>query len=207
MTKTKSSAKKIAKKPIAKKAKRKEPLEPTVTEETAAPKANAGGQEARVSNSESFTGRDRRMNPEGRRGRFAEKTPPGTRTKMIKIIYDRKAELQEQRKKLRIIKLTFLVIIMGCLYYGGISLVNFAKQTGRTAIETLNIDDWWESISKPQRKTQTTSSMTKSYTKRQKIKSSKKVTHSPRNSKVIKKSKPKPKKRTYKRRSSKKTRK
>src|SRR5687767_13860105 len=42
--------------------------------------------------------RERRYNPEGRRGRFAEKAPPGTRTKMLKIIYERKAEIQEKKR-------------------------------------------------------------------------------------------------------------
>jgi len=198
-SKTKSSAKKITKKVASKKAAKPE----VAVESPEVPEAVVSiAKPVKIKNSEakpfSPSDRDRRMNPEGRRGRFAEKTPPGTRTKMIKIIYDRKAELQEQRRKMLVIKLTFAAIIIGCIYYGSISLIDFTSRTTQSAIEALEIDHWWDTVAKPHSKSQTTNKSYKAPNKnrvnRSTISAKRPNSHKP----VLRSSKKAPKRRTYK---------
>jgi len=165
--KTKPSAKKITKKVTSKKTAK--PILAAVESVEVPEKVVSAPEPVELRSNEAkpyAANRDRRMNPEGRRGRFSEKTPPGTRTKMIKIIYDRKAELQEQRRKLLIIKLTFAAIIIGCIYYGSISIANFTSRTTQNVIEALEVDHWWDTVAKPNSKTKTTKKVYKTPTRK-----------------------------------------
>lgn len=93
--------------------------------------------------------RDRRNNPDGRRGRFAEKAPAGTRTKMLKIIYERKADIQEKRRYRLIIKIIAAVVLCGSVFFAGRATINTAYQAAQTIYKSLQVENWYDRFSTP----------------------------------------------------------
>ena len=91
--------------------------------------------------------RDRRAQNENRRGRFAEKTPAGTRTKMLKIIYDRRADMlarKKSRRRFQIIgALITAIVVSGGIYQGTVAL----KEQLAPLVQHAEL--WWEKVVTP----------------------------------------------------------
>jgi hypothetical protein len=85
--------------------------------------------------------RDRRAVDLDRRGRYAEKTPPGTRTKMLKIIYENRASMEHRRRQ-RLIWKFAAVAIVALL---SLSLLNGASHLIRDQYThvTTQAQVWW----------------------------------------------------------------
>jgi hypothetical protein len=93
--------------------------------------------------------RDRRNTPEGRRGRFAEKTPPGTRTKMLKIIYEHRAEFAEKKRNQRIIKAIIAAVLCLSAFYAVSAFYSTIRTLADDVSSAINLEGWWETVSKP----------------------------------------------------------
>lgn len=96
--------------------------------------------------------RERRVSPEGRRGRFAEKLPPGTRTKMLKIIYDRKAEMARKKQQAMIGKVILCILLVASIYFGAQHLIEFTTRSLSSAVEMLDLSGWWNNVAVEERK-------------------------------------------------------
>ncbi len=86
--------------------------------------------------------RERRHNPDGRRGRFAEKAPPGTRTKMLKIIYDRKADLQEKKRFRLIVRIVIAAFMLAAIFFGVRALTSSTYEAATSLYNALNVSSW-----------------------------------------------------------------
>jgi hypothetical protein len=81
-----------------------------------------------------------------------EKAPPGTRTKMLKIIYDHKAQFSKQRQRTFLIKgVVALAIILGT-YIVAKKTWDLVLLTANKTAEIVNVDEWWRNVTKAGRK-------------------------------------------------------
>lgn len=96
----------------------------------------------------SSSSRDRRGSDE-RRGRQFEKAPPGTRTKMLKIIYDKRSQMLERQRKRRLFQLGAAVVALILAAGFAIETKRFlAEKSSKVWEESVN---WWDQQAAPQR--------------------------------------------------------
>lgn len=88
-------------------------------------------------------GGDRRKN----RAQAIEKAPAGTRTRMLKIIYDHKAKFQEQRQRSLLFRMIFIAVLLASAVTGIASSWSFIRDTSGQVIEVLDLDTWWSNVS------------------------------------------------------------
>ncbi len=88
-------------------------------------------------------GGDRRKN----RAQAIEKAPAGTRTRMLKIIYDHKAKFHEERKRSFLFKAVLVTVLVASVVTGVLSSWTFVRDTTGQVAEVLDIDTWWNKVS------------------------------------------------------------
>jgi len=85
----------------------------------------------------------------------SHKTPPGTRTKMLKIIYDHKANFNKQRQRLFILKVILFTCFLSFLFFATEAALDWFHQPApiRTTSATIGLENWWNNVTKkPNRK-------------------------------------------------------
>ena len=124
------------------------------------------------------------------------KAPPGTRTKMLKLIFEHKNNIRLRQRNALIINFALGLMVCSILIWFSYEAWNFATHTSSAIVEKVNPQGWWNRVSKapprPPRYKKTVSPKAKTQIKKnvriKKTKLQKKKTVSKKRSRVINRS-------------------